>query len=111
MTEIKLDFDTPLRSPSCTRMARTLRRLDFTPVACRISDSIHGGTHVLFIIKETICAFAIICVQLLLGSDPRREYYNFRRVRQLSKVSTYWRKRWNVLYAANNETKATSPSK
>jgi len=39
-----------------------------------------------------------VALQLLAGSDPRRESYNINRVRTLRYVSPFWRTRWNVLY-------------
>lgn len=43
----------------------------------------------------------VVALQLLLGSDPMREAYNFQRARILGDVPGFWREmhRWNVDYS------------
>jgi len=45
-------------------------------------------------------AIETVALQLVFGSDPRREAYNVNRALQVDAetVSPYWRDRWNVLY-------------
>ncbi len=43
----------------------------------------------------------MVALQAICGSDPYREASNVLRVRQLDKVPEFWRRRWNVLYAAD----------
>lgn len=40
----------------------------------------------------------LVALQAILGSDVAREACNLQRARTYSNVSSYWRKRWNVLY-------------
>lgn len=48
-------------------------------------------------------AWEIVGMQLLLGSDPKRESFNFMRAHNLGDAPAFWQERWNVLYAENNK--------
>ena len=39
-----------------------------------------------------------VCLQLLLGSDPKREAFNLLRAHTLGDAPAFWQDRWNVLY-------------
>ena len=41
----------------------------------------------------------IVCLQLLLGSDPKREAFNLQRAHVLGDAPAFWRDRWNVLHS------------
>ena len=40
-----------------------------------------------------------VCLQLLLGSDPKRETFNLLRAHNLGDAPAFWQDRWNVLYS------------
>ena len=46
----------------------------------------------------------IVALQLLFGSDPIRECFNFHRARlvEAGQVSRFWARRWNNLYPTKN---------
>lgn len=50
--------------------------------------------------REPDSATEIVALQMLAGSDLRRESYNMNRARHVdaSSRSGYWDERWNVLY-------------
>jgi len=52
----------------------------------------------------------VVFLQLLCGSDPIREAFNWHRARlvQTRKVSPYWRRRWNTFYATRRGKEHTA---
>lgn len=40
-----------------------------------------------------------VCLQLLLGSDSKRETFNLLRAHNLGDAPAFWQDRWNVLYS------------
>lgn len=41
----------------------------------------------------------IVCLQLLLGSDPKREAFNFVRAHSIGDAPEFWRDRWNLFFS------------
>jgi hypothetical protein len=57
-------------------------------------------------------AWEIVTMQLLLGSDPKREAFNFMRAHNLGDAPAFWHDRWNVLYAEKlGDSKYGEPEK
>ena len=92
---ILLDFDrcAPVRLPQVWRLLRFLG--DQSSVA-GYSKS-RRGWHVEIKSKLRYSPTEIVVLQLLLGSDPNRELFNFARI---AGGGDGWRglKRWNILY-------------
>jgi len=57
----------------------------------------------LFSCQRQFTPTEICFMQLLLGSDPKRESFNFMRAHNLGDAPAFWHERWNVLYAENNK--------
>ena len=98
LTKVKLDYDDHPPFPGCLPLFRGLRHLVLSPRSLRISRSRHNGVHCEIEVEGFLDAASLCFVQLFLGSDGNRECFNFLRARQLSKVSRFWQKRWNILY-------------
>lgn len=49
--------------------------------------------------REELTTMETVCLQLLLGSDPKREAFNLLRAHSIGDAPAFWRDRWNVLYA------------
>lgn len=101
MFTIKLDFDSR-KYPNVGTALFRLRSLNFHPVWLLLSRSQHNGWHAIIQLRGNISDIGIISLQLLCGSDPKRETFNLARVLQLKKASLYWQKRWNILYASEH---------
>lgn len=59
------------------------------------------GVHREIAFAKTYPPLAIVAIQALLGSDPRREIFNLLRACVLGSAPEFWRQsgRWNTLYA------------
>lgn len=77
-------------------MCRRLLKCGVSPLQYVSRYSPGGkGTHIVVTIAGKFNKFAIIVLQLLLGSDSEREIQNFRRACLAPKE---WGDKWNVLY-------------
>jgi hypothetical protein len=98
---VRLDVDGPRPLP-LAELAKRARRARRRLVAMRQWRSPSGrGWHCLVLVDPPPrTAVETVALQLLFGSDPRREAYNLNRARQVDAgtVPRYWRHRWNVLY-------------
>lgn len=74
-----------------------LHWLELTPVVVRV-DRTRRGWHVLVWIRGRMNPGLVVALQLLLGSDPHREAFNWYRVARFPRAPAFWRRRANVLY-------------
>lgn len=97
---IKLDIDQPWRYRARARRDadRIMKFLDLRVRHVSVLESHNHHIHICYTLHTCLTPAEVVIVQLLCGSDPTREKYNFRRVRGLKTVDKYWRTRWNVLY-------------
>lgn len=100
MTLLYLDFD---HVPPANLIARITAccRLWHWPIEAIRYDRTRRGFHVVVGVRKRIEPALIVAAQAILGSDLNREMFNVMRVQQLEKVSPFWRKRFNVLYASH----------
>lgn len=78
---------------------RSLETIDFlkfyyTVLGTYIYKSASGNHHIVVEIKEKISDYEIILIQLLCGSDRKREWFNYKRVKEGLKM-----KDWNLLFS------------
>lgn len=99
-TVLKVDIDADADLPTIWQLTRRLRFAGKTIhwVAQQRSRSGRGWHLWIAITPPTYTAFETIALQSVCGSDPSREANNVLRVRQLRRVSRYWRDKWNVFY-------------
>jgi len=98
---LKVDWDAPT-APTLAMILDRLRR------ACRRVEWVSytrspggRGWHVCAQVQpRPRSAVEVVALQLLLGSDPKREAHNVNRARRVDagQVPRYFRSRWNVLY-------------
>jgi len=102
MTTIKLDFDKKIRWGR-DRFLNVIDMLRLEVRNLRVYETTRG-LHVTFETPRKLENMDIVCLQSLLGSDWKRETYNFIRVRNLRKNShPFFSKHWNVLYRKKYE--------
>lgn len=101
MTFIKLDLDGELPGDLDYRIAWTLRAMSLRSDYVRC-DRTRRGWHVTIAVPRRLSAHTVVCLQAILGSDPKRETFNLVRVRNLRNVPPFWRGRWNVFYTRHN---------
>jgi hypothetical protein len=107
MTRILLDYDLETEESLLKRISRLwpfIFRFEFQFGKLQLTDlevtRTKHGWHLYLEVRNKMCDLDVVFVQLLLGSDFRRECFNYRRV-QLGLRD------WNFLfsekYNANNE--------
>lgn len=100
-----LDFDTFAAYREFPMRARMLARWMDAPLSdfrIRRFRSQNGGYHIVVYAHRPqwfLTPLKTVCVQALLGSDWKRELFNFVRVGHLYGVPNAWLTRWNVLYS------------
>lgn len=108
-TTLYLDFDSPLIPESFLENYAFLKRtLDVeTGPTLDIYASHNGGRHVVITLHGKYPSLAVVAMQAILGSDPRRETFNLFRALSLGNAPAFWREnaRWNVLYSEKLEAK------
>jgi len=97
-TLIKLDIDRKVYSGS-SRIFTVLSMLRLHIVSSLLKRSKHGNFHWIIEIEESLKPIEIVCVQALMGSDYKRECFNFLRARQLKGKSKLVKEHWNVLFS------------
>lgn len=106
---VKLDHDAHnSRKLSVAELVRRAERaaLVIESVHERRSASGRGWHRVVYVRADTLAASQIVGLQLLFGSDPLREAYNWNRARAIDggEVSDYWKEQnaWDVLYRSRH---------
>lgn len=99
--ELLLDFDDLEPLPRLLpRLSFLSRALDFHVKSLTYCYSSGGrGIHVVILLRESLPASLVVSLQLLCGSDWRRETFNLVRVKNLRHATVFWRQRWNTLYS------------
>lgn len=97
---LKVDIDPGQELLSLEHLAKLLRRSGKRILWMRQERSGSGKGWHLTIRVSPPCSSAmeVVALQAVLGSDRYREACNVLRVRNLGRVSRYWRERWNVFY-------------
>jgi len=93
MSLIKLDYDGHTLH-TYDKRKWIIKYLGLTFEWIEIHNTVHGGFHVRIKLKENLKPLEILAIQVLLGSDYKRETYNLLRVR--NKI-----KNWNALFEGN----------
>ncbi|MGI8966679.1 MAG: hypothetical protein ACR2H1_11405 [Limisphaerales bacterium] len=98
---LKLDFDSHKIVPELwTRLPFIIAKLELDIICASYSYSPSGrGMHVVIYLNEMLTPNQIVFLQSLLGSDWRRETFNYIRAQAVGDAPAFWRTRWNVLYA------------
>ena len=112
MRFLYLDFDKdlvfiPIDPDELERRIDMIARMTHTQLELRAIYPTARGCHVLIVAQWSreidpsvdLTPPEIVCLQLLLGSDPRREAFNLMRAHTLGDAPEFWRDRWNVLYS------------
>lgn len=105
MTQLKLDIDDTdyqERSGLIVKITGKIRDTFNLHILEHVAyESQHEHIHMIINVRENLTNSEIVMLQYALGSDPRREYFNARRVMRMRQhpVSRFWKKRWNTLYA------------
>lgn len=98
---IKLDFDTS-RRPTVARMIDRLTRarLHLDWVVLARSPSGRGWHAWVGVFPPPKNAVQTVALQAILGSDPRREAYNFNRAFMVDagQVPDWYQGQWNIFY-------------
>lgn len=106
MRVLLLDIDEPLL------LSRVMESLPFAVAKLalhvehiQIVTSPSGrGFHVIVTMREFLKPAMIVALQIICGSDWRREVFNLVRVRRLSDAAAFWQMNWNVLYSESLRT-------
>lgn len=102
MTTIKLDIDTKLTAAGRDELEKRIAFVaDITELNLRLEQiwTTANGHHVVIVSRTKLDPMEVICLQAILGSDHRRETFNFARVRVLGDAPAFWHNRHNVLYS------------
>ena len=83
-----LDFDSPI-APKFSEINSELQRLELHPKECYYARSSSGNWHIVIYLKEKLDIMATIFVQSRLGSDKRRERFNFIRASSYERSDEY----------------------
>lgn len=100
---VRLDVDAPRRPLTVGRLTWLLRRAGYRVEWLSQRRSPGGkGWHLEAALHPLPrSAVEVTALQAILGSDVAREACNLQRAKLVdrSQVSSFWRKRWNVLYS------------
>lgn len=97
-TSLYIDVDRAV-PPKFSDLVSTLRAVGVRPVWTCYRRSARGW-HVIIKSRYRILPGEQIALQVLLGSDRKRETLNIMRLLSIRQngASAFWRKRWNILY-------------
>lgn len=97
-TSLYIDVDRAV-PPKFSDLVSTLRAVGMRPVWTCYRRSARGW-HIIVKMRYRIFPGEQIALQVLLGSDRRRETLNIMRLLSIRKhgANAFWRKRWNILY-------------
>jgi hypothetical protein len=96
--KLLLDWDGPNCRVRYEQMRLVLAITGLRPQLIQLDRTAHGWHCIVWLRGRNLSPLATVALQAMCGSDPKREAFNFRRVRRLRLVSPWWRERWNVLY-------------
>ncbi len=98
-----LDFDEPLNVEELDRRIFNVANMSQIKLERLAIHATRRGHHVIVNAewpdKKEMAPAETVALQLLLGSDPKREALNLMRAHNLGDAPDFWRDRWNVLYS------------
>lgn len=103
-TILKLDIDVKLDTAGIELLEKRVAFVsDISGVPLvleQIWKSHHGGAHIVLSTTWYLAPVEIVLLQCLLGSDWKRETFNYQRARVLADAPAFWQlsDRWNVHY-------------
>lgn len=103
---IKLDIDRRLDGAGRVALEKRIAFVaDITDLPLRLMQlwTTQRGHHAVIFSRTRLSEIEIVALQAILGSDYKRETFNFARVRVLGDAPTFWQKRHNVLYSEKLE--------
>jgi hypothetical protein len=113
---LKIDVDSPRGRLNWRQLEARARIVHLALIDVKDERSPSGqGWHRLIEVRR-ICgedarftAKETVFLQLLFGSDPIREAFNWHRARLVDarQVARFWRSRWNVLYSTTSKRRAS----
>ena len=97
MNIIKLDIDKPYISmQNANRIIKVKNILGLDIIDIDIHKSTNGNYHILIEVLNPINDYEIICIQILMLSDYKRECFNLLRIHSNKFISNGVE--WNVLF-------------
>lgn len=97
-----LDFDEQIDEEPFFRHVRMIASMCSIELETKAIHKTERGVHVILAAewydKKPIEPLEIVCLQILLGSDFKREAFNLLRAHNLGDAPAFWQDRWNVLY-------------
>ena len=94
-TTLKMDYDFKKGFKKfLERMSTAYFLLELNPLSCKVFSTKHGY-HVYVTVVEDLNNLELVCVQAILGSDFKRECFNFNRVK-FNPLG--FKSDWNVLF-------------
>lgn len=99
-----LDFDEPLDDEaSFFRRVKMIASICLIDLEVKAIHKTERGVHVILLAnwqdRKSLEPVEIVALQLLLGSDFKREAFNLMRAHTLGDAPAFWRDRWNVLHS------------
>ena len=98
-----LDFDEPLDEERFFRHVQMVGSMCAAKLETKAIHKTARGVHVILTAewddKTPMEPTEIVCLQILLGSDFKRECFNLLRAHNLGDAPAFWQDRWNVLYS------------
>jgi len=115
MTLLYLDFDEPINADDIEKRIYNIASMVQINLELKAIHPTRRGHHVIvsaewkakpipasYVAPKALYELTpaeTVAMQLLLGSDPKREAFNLLRAHSLGDAPEFWRDRWNVLYA------------
>lgn len=98
-----LDFDEPVNLDELDKKIHNVSNMSRIKLERLAVHLTKRGNHVVVNAewpdKKELTPAETVALQLLLGSDPKREAMNLMRAHSLGDAPDFWRDRWNVLYS------------
>lgn len=98
-----LDFDESLNREKFFRHVQMIDSMCSVDLQVKAIHDTARGVHVILTAewddKKPMEPLEIVCLQVLLGSDFKRECFNLLRAHNLGDAPAFWQDRWNVLYS------------
>lgn len=102
MKLLYLDFDEDLDEKRFAVHVKMIASMCSITLETKAIHKTERGIHVILTAewsdKQPITPTEIVCLQILLGSDFKREAFNLLRAHNLGDAPAFWQDRWNVLY-------------
>jgi hypothetical protein len=98
-----LDFDNPINLEELDKAIYNVAQMSGIKLERLAVHNTKRGNHVIvsaeWLDRKELTPAETVALQLLLGSDPKREALNLMRAHNLGDAPDFWRDRWNVLYS------------